>query len=233
MVKERELVVVVIEDDPAIADLVELYLRRDGYRVYQAGDGERGLQVIRDRQPALVILDVGLPGRLDGIDVCRELRSHSDVPVIMLTARDSEVDRVLGLEIGADDYVVKPFSARELVARVKVILRRANGPSRTRERIIDLGRVVVDLDRREATADGEPVALATREFELLAYLADNIGLALSRRQLLDGVWGADWIGDDRTVDVHVRQLRKKLGDGFALTTVWGIGYRLDMSPEES
>lgn len=232
-VNEREPVVVVIEDDPAIADLVELYLRRDGYRVYLASDGERGLQVVRDRQPALVILDVGLPGRLDGIDVCRDLRSHSDIPIIMLTARDSEVDRVLGLEMGADDYVVKPFSARELVARVKGILRRTSGPARPRDRVVDLGRVVVDLDRREASADGVPAALATREFELLAYLAENSGLALSRRQLLDSVWGADWIGDDRTVDVHVRQLRKKLGDGFALTTVWGIGYRLDPSNRDT
>ncbi len=231
---------VVVEDDDAIADLVELYLRRDGYLVHRAGNGEDGLEIIRARRPDLVILDIGLPGRLDGVDVCREVRRHSDVPIIMLTARDGEVDRVLGLEIGADDYVVKPFSARELVARVKVILRRVgnhgaspgggqpNGGPPPPPPVHSIGGDIdVDLARREARVQGTVVALATREFDLLAYLATNRGLALSRRQLLDGVWGDDWIGDDRTVDVHVRQLRKKLGDSFNLATVWGIGYRLD------
>ncbi|HEY5154512.1 MAG TPA: response regulator transcription factor [Acidimicrobiales bacterium] len=220
-------VVVLIEDDPNIADLVDLYLRNDGYRVYQANNGATGLDLVRDRHPKLVILDVGLPGDLDGLGVCRELRSRSDIPIIMLTARDGEIDRVLGLELGADDYVTKPFSPRELVARVKAILRRADGPTRDAPSVLVAGAVEVDLGRREARVDAEPVALAAREFDLLAYLADNRGLALSRRQLLDGVWGMDWIGDERTVDVHVRQLRKKLGDGFPLTTVWGVGYRLD------
>jgi DNA-binding response OmpR family regulator len=221
------ITIVLIEDDPNISDLVDLYLRNDGYRVYQANSGEVGLEVVRDRQPRLVILDVGLAGQLDGLGVCRELRSHSDVPIIMLTARDGEIDRVLGLEMGADDYVTKPFSPRELVARVKAILRRADGPSREQPAVLVAGDVEVDLGRREAQAAGEVVALAAREFDLLAYLAENRGLALSRRQLLDGVWGVDWVGDERTVDVHVRQLRKKLGDGFPLTTVWGVGYRLD------
>ncbi len=220
-------VVVLIEDDPNIADLVDLYLRNDGYRVYQANNGTTGLALVRDRSAKLVILDVGLPGDLDGLGVCRELRAHSDIPIIMLTARDGEIDRVLGLELGADDYVTKPFSPRELVARVKAILRRADGPARDAPSVLVAGDVEVDLGRREARVGGEPVALAAREFDLLAYLADNRGLALSRRQLLDGVWGVDWIGDERTVDVHVRQLRKKLGDGFPLTTVWGVGYRLD------
>jgi len=220
-------VVVLIEDDPNIADLVDLYLRNDGYRVYQANNGTAGLALVRDRNAKLVILDVGLPGELDGLGVCRELRSHSDIPIIMLTARDGEIDRVLGLELGADDYVTKPFSPRELVARVKAILRRADGPTRDAPAVLVAGEVEVDLGRREARVTGEPVALAAREFDLLAYLAENRGLALSRRQLLDGVWGVDWIGDERTVDVHVRQLRKKLGEGFPLTTVWGVGYRLD------
>jgi DNA-binding response OmpR family regulator len=219
-------VIVVVEDDANIADLVELYLRRDGFRVHQAGDGGRALQVIRDRQPRLVILDVGLPGAIDGLEVCRQVRVHSDVPIIMLTARDDEIDRVLGLELGADDYVTKPFSPRELVARVKAILRRADGPARGAPKVITIGDVEVDTGRREARVQGSPVALATREFDLLQYLCEHTGLALSRRQLLDGVWGSDWVGDDRTVDVHVRQLRKKLGDALPLDTIWGVGYRL-------
>jgi DNA-binding response OmpR family regulator len=226
-----EPVVVVVEDDPAIADLVELYLRRDGYRVHVAASGPQALEVIRARQPSLVILDIGLPGPMDGIDVCRAVRRTSHVPVIMLTARDSEVDRVLGLELGADDYVVKPFSARELMARVKALLRRsalAGGAERNGvPAVVSLGALEVDAARREARVAGAPVPLATREFDLLAFLANNRGLALSRRQLIDGVWGVDWVGDERTVDVHVRQLRRKLGDSFGLVTVWGVGYRLD------
>jgi DNA-binding response OmpR family regulator len=227
-VVDAEQVVVVIEDDPSICDLVELYLRRDGYRVHTAADAESGLRVIRERQPALIVLDVGLPGARDGIDVCKEVRAGSDVPIVMLTARDSEVDRVLGLELGADDYVVKPFSARELMVRIKNILRRAAGPVRPAERTLALGGgVEVDLGRREARVSGQPVPLAAREFDLLAHLAEHRGLALSRRQLLDGVWGPDWYGDERTVDVHVGQLRKKLGEALRLTTVWGVGYRLE------
>ncbi len=225
-------VIVVVEDDPNIADLVDLYLRRDGYRPYQASTGERALEVIAERRPTLIILDVGLPGDLDGLDICRAVRAESDVPIIFLTARDDEIDRVLGLELGADDYVTKPFSPRELVARVKAILRRTEGAAERdgHERPdpieLDLG-IVVDPARREVTVADNAVALATREFDLLHYLARNRGLALSRRQLLDAVWGEGWVGDDRTVDVHVRQLRKKLGDGLALETVWGVGYRLD------
>ena len=220
-----EQVVVVVEDDPSIADLVDTYLRRDGFRVYQAADGETALKTIKDRQPKLLILDLGLPGLIDGIEVCRQVRACSDIPIIMLTARDDELDRVLGLELGADDYVTKPFSPRELVARVKAILRRADRPA-VAPAIITLGAIEVDLGRREARLIGEPVPLATREFDLLQYLCENQGRALSRRQLLDGVWGLDWIGDDRTVDVHVRQLRKKFGDALPLDTVWGVGYRM-------
>lgn len=225
----EETVVVIVEDDANIADLVELYLRRDGFRPYQAGTGERALEVIAERRPKLVLLDIGLPGELDGIDVCRLVRAESDVPIIFLTARDDEIDRVLGLELGADDYVTKPFSPRELVARVKAILRRADAAAeRGRPPVIDVGEhIVVDVGRREVQVRGAAVALATREFDLMHHLAERRGLALSRRQLLDGVWGADWIGDDRTVDVHVRQLRKKLGDDLRLETVWGVGYRLD------
>ena len=216
--------VVVVEDDPHIADLVDLYLRREGYRVLLAGDGEKGLEIFKQEDPWIVILDVGLPGTRDGFAVCREIRSRSSVPVLFLTARDDEVDRVLGLELGADDYLVKPFSPRELVARVRAILRRTReGPAP--QEVVTVGDLEVDLRRREARRSGAVVALTTREFDLLAFLAGNVGLALSRQQLLDGVWGTDWYGDERTVDVHVAQLRKKLGSDLPLATVWGVGYR--------
>jgi DNA-binding response OmpR family regulator len=216
--------VVVVEDDPHIADLVDLYLRREGFRVLLAGDGEKGLEVFAQEDPCMVILDVGLPGARDGFDVCRDIRTASSVPVLFLTARDDEVDRILGLELGADDYLVKPFSPRELVARVKAILRRTReGPAP--HDVIVLGDLQVDLRRREARTSSGVVALTTREFDLLAFLANNVGLALSRQQLLDGVWGTDWYGDERTVDVHVAQLRKKLGSDLPLATVWGVGYR--------
>ncbi|MEA2902260.1 MAG: two-component system, OmpR family, response regulator RegX3 [Actinomycetota bacterium] len=217
----------VVEDDQHIADLVELYLRQEGFRVVQAADGPRGLEAVRHQRPRMVILDVGLP-LVDGLEVCRRLRADSDVPILMLTARDSEIDRVLGLEMGADDYVAKPFSPRELVARVRAILRRVDGAGGVRDApgVLLAGDVEVDLGRREARVDGAVVALATREFDLLRYLAENAGLALSRPQILDAVWGPDWYGDERTIDVHVGQLRKKLGAGLPLATVWGVGYRL-------
>ena len=215
---------VVVEDDPHIADLVDLYLRREGYRVLLAADGEKGLEIFKQEDPWIIILDVGLPGTRDGFDVCREIRSRSRVPVLFLTARDDEVDRILGLELGADDYLVKPFSPRELVARVRAILRRTReGPAP--QEVVAVGDLEVDLRRREARQGSAVVALTTREFDLLAFLANNLGLALSRQQLLDGVWGTDWYGDERTVDVHVAQLRKKLGSDLPLATVWGVGYR--------
>jgi DNA-binding response OmpR family regulator len=221
-----ESTVVVVEDDRNIADLVELYLRQEGFRVVQASTGEQGIEAVRNQRPRMVILDVGLPGGMDGLEVCRRLRAATDVPILMLTARDGEIDRVLGLELGADDYVTKPFAPRELVARVKAILRRTDGPRGGDADVLLAGDIEVDVKRREARRNGEVVALATREFDLLRYLAENAGLALTRQQLLDGVWGHGWYGDERTVDVHVRQLRKKLGPGLPLATVWGVGYRL-------
>jgi DNA-binding response OmpR family regulator len=223
-----EVGVVVIENDHHISDLVAMYLRRDGFRVVQADDAERGLAAIDRHSPSLVIVDIGLPGQLDGLDVCKRLVAATPpIPVLILSARDDEIDRILGLELGADDYVTKPFSARELVARVHAILRRTSVPvAGHRVSMIEFGTVVVDIGRREASLSGCVVPLATREFDLLTFLIDNQGLALSRKQLLDGVWGMDWFGDERTVDVHVRQLRKKLGTDLPLTTVWGVGYRL-------
>ncbi len=218
--------VVLIEDDPHIADLVDLYLRRDGFRVLTARDGDEGLKLVKQQEPLIVILDVGLPGHRDGFDVCREIRANGSVPVLFLTARDDEMDRILGLELGADDYLVKPFSPRELVARVRAILRRTRGAAdEPAQGTLTVGRIEVDLRRREARLGADIVALTTREFDLLAFLADNVGLALSRQQLLNGVWGADWYGDERTVDVHVAQLRKKFSGELPLVTIWGVGYR--------
>lgn len=218
--------VVVVEDDYNISDLVALYLRGEGFRVLQAHDAAQGLGYIERERPVLLVIDIGLPGELDGLELCRAVRRTSTVPIVMLTARDDEIDRVLGLELGADDYVTKPFSPRELVARVRAILRRAAAPATVEPIVAEIGDITVDKGRREVRGRAGVVALTTREFDLLAYLVAHRGLALTRRQLLDGVWGADWYGDERTVDVHVRQLRKKLGDDLPLTTVWGVGYRL-------
>lgn len=223
--------ILVVEDDPPIADLVEMYLRREGHRVHTLGSGEAALEELRARGADLVVLDVGLPG-IDGLEVCRHLRAHDpSIGIIFLTARDDEVDRVLGLELGADDYVTKPFSPRELVARVKALLRRsaaiAGGAAGGAARVHEVGAIELDEGRREVRRSGDPVPLTAREFDLLTHLLTHRGLALTRRQLLDGAWGEDWVGDERTVDVHVRQLRRKLGDDLPLTTVWGVGYRLD------
>jgi DNA-binding response OmpR family regulator len=217
--------ILVVDDEPNIADLVELYLRRDGYRVVKAANGEDGLKAVGDHRPRLVVLDVGLPD-IDGLEVCRRLRVASAIPVIFLTARDTEVDRVLGLELGADDYVTKPFSPAELVARVKAVLRRAEGGGATAE-IVQVGNVTIDAGRREVRVAGEPVAFTTKEFDLLRFLADRSGRALSRQQILDGVWGYDWFGDVRTVDVHIAQVRKKVDAAVRIDTVRGVGYRLD------
>jgi len=215
-----------VEDDPNIADLLDLYLRRDGFRVLQAESGERGLELVAQDPPRLVVLDIGLAGQLDGLEVCRRLRAAGNVPVVLLTARDDEIDRIVGLEIGADDYLTKPFSPRELVARIHAILRRTAAPSPPRRAVLRAGDVEVDTGRREVRVGDEGIPLTAREFDLLAHLAENPGLVLNRRQLLDSVWGPDWVGDERTVDVHVRQLRKELGDALPLATVWGVGYRL-------
>jgi DNA-binding response OmpR family regulator len=216
--------VLVVEDDDQIAELLALYLGQAGFAVARAGDGYGGLRLAAERAPALVVVDIGLPGGIDGLEVCRRLRSESDIPVLVLTARGNEDDRVTGFAYGADDYVTKPFSPRELVARVQAIVRRSRGggPGGT----VAVGGIEVDLARHEARRDGQVVALAPREFALLAALVEHRGQVLSRRQLLDLAWGYDYLGDERTVDVHVRQLRRKLGPDLPLATVVGAGYRL-------
>ncbi len=218
--------ILVVDDEPNIADLVDLYLAREGFRVLKAPDGTAGLQAMRDHRPRLIVLDVGLPD-LDGLEVCRRIRATSQVPVIFLTARDGEVDRVLGLELGADDYLTKPFSPAELVARVKAVLRRVDGGAPPE--VVQAGRVTIDVGRREIRVDDAAVEFTTKEFDLLRYLAERPGLALSRQQILDGVWGYGWYGDARTVDVHIAQVRKKAGDALTIKTVRGVGYRLESS----
>ena len=224
VVADQKGTIVVVDDEPNIADLVDLYLAREGFRVLKTGTGEAGLQAVNDHRPRLVVLDVGLPD-VDGLEVCKRLRATSQIPVIFLTARDSEVDRVLGLELGGDDYLTKPFSPAELVARVKAVLRRVDGGPAAE--VMQAGEVAIDAGRREVRVAGEPVEFTTKEFDLLRYLAERPGLALSRQQILDGVWGYDWYGDARTVDVHIAQVRKKLGDTVEITTVRGVGYRLE------
>jgi two-component system, OmpR family, alkaline phosphatase synthesis response regulator PhoP len=219
--------VLVVDDEPNIADLIELYLDREGFRVVKAGTGEGGVRAVAEHRPRLVVLDVGLPD-IDGLEVCRRLRLTSTIPVIFLTARDGEVDRVLGLEMGADDYVTKPFSPPELVARVKAVLRRTDQVGGAE--VVQVGDATIDLGRREVRVRGDAVAFTTKEFELFQFLAERPGLALSRQQILDGVWGYDWYGDARTVDVHVAQIRKKLDGAVRIDTVRGVGYRLEPTP---
>jgi DNA-binding response OmpR family regulator len=218
--------VLVVEDDRAIADLVGLYLRRDGFGVQVETDGAAALAAIRRLAPVAVVLDVGLPG-MDGVEVCRRMRAEQDwTPVLFVTARDDEVDRILGLEMGADDYVTKPFSPRELVARVRTVLRRAGGTP-GREEVLTLGGVQVDVDRRRVHAGGAEVALTSTEFDLLTHLVRAPGRVFSREQLLSAVWGYTASAGTRTVDVHVAQLRAKLGAASPIRTVRGVGYVAD------
>ncbi|HET9655125.1 MAG TPA: response regulator transcription factor [Kineosporiaceae bacterium] len=215
--------VLVVEDEPAIADLIRTYLAREGYSAHVVRDGESALASIARDRPAVVILDVGLPG-IDGTQVCRRLRAAGDwTPVLFVTARDDEVDRVLGLELGADDYVTKPFSPRELVARVRAVLRRRE-PAGAGEDGLKAGAVALDPQTRRASAAGVPVDLTTTEFDLLAHLLRRPGRVCSREELLSEVWGYPAGTPTRTVDVHVAQLRAKLGDALQLRTVRGVGY---------
>lgn len=219
--------VVAIEDDANIAELVNLYLTNAGFRVLVAGNARQGLDLIEAERPILVLMDIGLPGPIDGLEACKQVRKTNAVPIIVITARGDEADRIHGLEIGADDYITKPFSPRELVARAKTILRRTEGLRDAADEAHTIGELTLDPMRREVTVSGELVVLTAREFDLLEFFLTHAGVVHSRRQLLDGVWGRGWFGDDRTVDVHVRQLRRKLSDAFPLTTVWGVGYRCD------
>ena len=214
--------ILVVEDEQSIASLVRTYLERDGFQVVHVRSGEDALTELPRHPIRLIVLDIGLPG-IDGFEVCRQVRAKSRTPIIMLTARDDEVDRVAGLEVGADDYVSKPFSPRELVARVKAVLRRTEPSNDTA--LLTLGPIALDVAAREVRVDGTEVELTTKEFDLLRHLLENPGVVLSRQVLLDRVWGMSYPGETRTVDVHVGQLRKKLGLPDAIRTVRGAGYK--------
>lgn len=218
--------VLVVDDEASIVQLAQMYLEREGFRVRSASDGKKVLEEVERMHPALIVLDVMLPG-LDGFEVCRRLRARNDpVSIIMLTARDEDVDKILGLELGADDYLTKPFNPRELVARVKAILRRGERAAQPASPII-LGDLAVDPASREARVAGRILDLRTQEFELLLTLAEQRGRVLTREQLLQQAWGFDFYGQTRTVDVHIAHLRKKLeGSSVRIETVTGVGYKL-------
>ena len=214
--------VLLVEDEPSVGELVRGYLARDGYRVVWVRSGEEALAELERNPVRLVLLDVGLPG-MDGFDVCRAIRQRSSVPILMLTARDEEPDRIVGLEVGADDYITKPFSPRELVARMKAVLRRSEPQANVD--VLTLGDVLVERDSHEVRVAGELVELTAKEFDLLVYFLANAGAVLSRDVLLDRVWGVEYPGGTRTVDVHVAQLRRKLGRPGLIRTLRGAGYK--------
>ena len=225
--------ILVVEDEASIASFVALYLKNAGYAVRTASTGADALAQFAAGDVSLIVLDLMLPD-MDGIEICRRIRGRSDVPILMLTARDEDVDKIIGLEVGADDYLTKPFNPRELVARVKSVLRRAAPERREAEtKQLRHGQLVVDAGRREVRVGEQEIQLAPKEFDLLWELLDHKGLVLTRDQLLERVWGYTFAGDTRTVDVHVRQLRRKLGDASPIVTVWGVGYKVSPAPRET
>ncbi len=218
--------ILLVDDEANIIELARLYLERDGFRTTAAGDGQAALEAVERQAPALMVLDLMLP-KLDGYEVCRRVRAKSDVPILMLTARDEDMDKIVGLELGADDYLTKPFNPRELVARVKAILRRSERAVKSEGKPVRLGDLLIDPSGRDVTVAGRPVRLRAKEFDLLLTLAENRGIVLSREKLLELVWGYDYPGQTRTVDVHVAHLRKILaGSQASIETVTGVGYKL-------
>jgi two-component system response regulator RegX3 len=221
--------ILVVEDEESFSDALSFMLRKEGFAISIATSGPDALEQF-DRDPAdLILLDLMLPG-MSGTDVCRALRARSRVPIIMVTAKDSELDKVLGLELGADDYVTKPYSSRELVARIRAVLRR-NVEEVADSHVIESGPVRIDLDRHEVRIDGQPISLPLKEFDLLEYLVRNAGRVLTRGQLIDRIWGSDYVGDTKTLDVHVKRLRSKVesepGHPVHLLTVRGLGYKFE------
>ena len=223
--------ILVVDDDVNICELVRLYLEKEGYRVLTAGDGEAALSVFRKEHPHLLVLDLMLPKK-DGMDVCREVRKTSSAPIIMLTAKGETLDKVLGLEMGADDYLVKPFEPKELVARVRAVLRRSVPQTETAENVVSYPGIRISLTNYELSVGGQTLSVPPKELELLYHLAAHPNRVYTREQLLEEVWGFDYFGDSRTVDVHVKRLREKLEgfeDGWQLKTVWGVGYKFEVT----
>jgi DNA-binding response OmpR family regulator len=221
--------ILVVDDERNIIELASLYLKQDGYRVISAEDGVEALKRADQDQPALMVLDLMLP-KLDGWEVCKQVRAASDLPILMLTARDDDIDKIVGLELGADDYLTKPFNPRELVARIKAILRRTE-PRRADadDKPLRMGNVTIDPAGRTVLVGGKAIDLRAKEFDLLLALAENQGIVLTREKLLDLVWGFDFYGQTRTVDVHVAHLRSKLAGGtIEIETVWGVGYKFNL-----
>lgn len=223
--------VLLVEDEPDLADPLAYLLKREGYEVEIAEDGPAALAAYRDRGADIILLDLMLPG-MPGTEVARQIRVNSQTPIIMVTAKDSEVDIVVGLELGADDYVTKPYSARELLARMRAVLRRADSvEADLEERVLEAGRVSVDLDRHAVAVDGEEISMPLKEFELLEVLMRNAGRVLTRGQLIDRVWGSDYFGDTKTLDVHIKRIRSRIeenpGQPVMLVTVRGLGYRFE------
>ncbi|NWF63527.1 MAG: response regulator transcription factor [Chloroflexi bacterium] len=219
--------ILLVDDEPSIIELARMYLERDGFRVHEAADGEYAMEAAAKQKPALIVLDVMLP-KVDGFDVCRRLRSAgNDVPIIMLTARDEDIDKILGLELGADDYMTKPFNPRELTARVKAILRRSDSKKSADGKPIHCGDLMMDPSSREARLASQALDLRAQEFDLLLTLAEQPGRVFTREQLLQQAWGFDYYGQTRTVDVHIAHLRRKLESGaIKIETVTGVGYKL-------
>lgn len=225
--------ILIVEDEESLAEPLAYLLNKEGFETLLAADGPSALEQFSDDSVDLVLLDLMLPG-MSGTDVCRKLRAESDVPIIMVTARDSEIDKVVGLELGADDYVTKPYSTRELVARIRAVLRRGPDIEEVEElddQIIEGGRVRMDVERHTVFVDGAPVAMPLKEFDLLEYLMRNAGRVLTRAQLIDRIWGADYVGDTKTLDVHVKRLRTKIekepSRPTQLVTVRGLGYKFE------
>ncbi len=220
----------VVEDDKNIADLLRMYLEKDGFEVIIAGDGGEGLRQFESQKPDLVLLDLMLPV-MDGWQVCREIRKESRVPIIMLTAKGETFDKISGLEMGADDYVTKPFEVKELLARIHAVMRRSEDGDKPKEKKLTFDKLVINLDSYELIVDGKRVDTPPKEMELLYHLASTPNRVYTRNQLLDEVWGFDYFGDSRTVDVHVKRLREKLegvSDKWSLKTVWGVGYKFEV-----
>ena len=224
--------ILVVDDDLNICELLKLYLENDGYTVFTANDGQAAVEQFQNKTPDLILLDIMLP-KLDGWQVCREIRKTSSVPIIMLTAKGETFDKVLGLELGADDYVVKPFDAKEVMARVKAVLRRVKGETETDEsekKVVIYDNLEINITNYEMKVKGVPVDTPPKELELIYHFASNPNRVYTRDQLLDEVWGFDYYGDSRTVDVHVKRLREKLegvSDKWTLKTVWGVGYKFE------